>query len=272
MRIAYGSDLHLEYGPLSALGMPEADALVLAGDICVAREFIGWPSSEGPVAISEATLVRAFFERVCATYPQVLYVLGNHEHYHCDIAQTLTVLREAFKDLPNLHILSNSSMAIPAPNGRLVHFYGGTMWTHITNPLLALGARRLIADYEVISDGPRRLLKTERTDQLFKDFVQGLDEFLGQYQESPKVVISHHAPSSLSIAPRFEGSPLNPFFYQDMSERILDSQNLNVWIHGHMHDPVHYQLGHTQVRANPRGYPRERPGLQYAFELVNVPS
>jgi len=39
-----------------------------------------------------------------------------------------------------------------------------------------------------------------------------------------------------------------------MEDFILDNENIKVWVHGHMHDPVDYMIGETRVLANPRGY------------------
>jgi hypothetical protein len=39
-----------------------------------------------------------------------------------------------------------------------------------------------------------------------------------------------------------------------MSEFILDFPNIKYFLHGHMHDPVSYNIGTTRVVSNPRGY------------------
>ena len=67
MKIAYCSDLHLEFADLILTNDENADVLVLAGDICVAKHF---------------TKKLEFFQKVSEEFPKVLYVIGNHEHYH----------------------------------------------------------------------------------------------------------------------------------------------------------------------------------------------
>jgi hypothetical protein len=47
---------------------------------------------------------------------------------------------------------------------------------------------------------------------------------------------------------------MNGGYASDLSEDILDNENIRVWVHGHMHDPVDYKIGETRVLANPRGY------------------
>ena len=40
LRIALASDIHLEFGPITLNNDENADVLVLAGDICVAKHFV----------------------------------------------------------------------------------------------------------------------------------------------------------------------------------------------------------------------------------------
>jgi hypothetical protein len=47
---------------------------------------------------------------------------------------------------------------------------------------------------------------------------------------------------------------MNGGYASDLSEFVLDHENIKVWVHGHMHDPVDYVIGGTRVVSNPRGY------------------
>ena len=67
------------------------------------------------------------------------------------------------------------------------------------------------------------------------------------------VVITHHAPTSRSVAPRFEGDPCNAAFASDL-EGVIAQYQPPLWIHGHMHNPVDVALGETRVLCNPAGY------------------
>jgi len=90
---------------------------------------------------------------------------------------------------------------------------------------------------------------------------------------SATVVVTHHAPSSLSMDPIYEGSELNPCFYSDLPESFFQCAAL--WIHGHSHSSADYQHHRTRVIANPRGYARRNgtvenehfdPGLVVTLE------
>ncbi|WP_235089352.1 hypothetical protein [Chromobacterium sp. Beijing] len=69
--------------------------------------------------------------------------------------------------------------------------------------------------------------------------------------EKKRVVITHHLPSTLSVAPRFQTDQLSPAFASRLDPLV---ELADVWIHGHTHDSFDYQLGKCRVVCNPRGY------------------
>ena len=75
--------------------------------------------------------------------------------------------------------------------------------------------------------------------------------------ELPDIVVTHHAPSAMSIAPRFKNFPDTDFFHSRLENLILDV-NPKLWVHGHVHDSFDYELGDTRVVCNPLGYPFEK--------------
>ena len=66
------------------------------------------------------------------------------------------------------------------------------------------------------------------------------------------VVVTHHGPSSQSVAPMYSGSPLNPCFSSELPPGFFAVPAL--WIHGHTHASLDYRHHRTRVVANPRGY------------------
>ena len=66
------------------------------------------------------------------------------------------------------------------------------------------------------------------------------------------MVVTHHAPSPRSIAPRFSGDTLNPAFASDLTD--LMGSGVQLWVHGHMHQSHDYIERGTRVICNPRGY------------------
>lgn len=65
------------------------------------------------------------------------------------------------------------------------------------------------------------------------------------------VVVTHHGPHPLSIAPRFVGNALNAGFVSDLTPLMAGA---DLWLHGHVHDSFDYRVGACRVVANPAGY------------------
>lgn len=73
------------------------------------------------------------------------------------------------------------------------------------------------------------------------------------------IVVTHHAPSLQSVDPKYQKPPYNEYnccFVTDLDPIIEHFQPL-YWIHGHVHDYFNYNVGKTQIIANPFGYPHE---------------
>jgi hypothetical protein len=69
------------------------------------------------------------------------------------------------------------------------------------------------------------------------------------------VIITHHAPTSVSIADHYKHDRLmNGAYYSDLSDFILDHPQIKYWTHGHMHNSSDYMVGDCRVICNPRGY------------------
>ena len=89
--------------------------------------------------------------------------------------------------------------------------------------------------------------------------------FLNREVKQGDIVITHHLPSELSIAPQYKRDTLNRFFCHDMTNFILDRKP-SIWIHGHTHNSFDYTLGSTRIICNPAGYMGEN--RQFKFDLL----
>lgn len=256
MKIDYCSDLHLEMAPVT---LPGGDVLILAGDICEGRELI---KDFNSVSISEEYTPGEykhryvdFFFTECKKYNQVFYVMGNHEFYHSRFDK---LYDELITVLPtNVTLLEQDY----AEYGGVV-FMGSTLWTN-ANKMCAMTIHTLkqrMADYkhikyhDVVKDVYHKLTP-EVTVAKHTKTVASMKQWLPKLQDKPVVVISHHAPSAMSVAPEYRGEHyLNGGYYSDLSELILDNQNIKFWVHGHVHNQFDYEIGTTRVLCNPRGY------------------
>ena len=82
MKIAIASDVHLEFGPIVFENTGGADVLILSGDICVAKDLL---EHDSPMPTEKSQRLHEFFYNCCNKFPHVVYVVGNHEHYHYDL-------------------------------------------------------------------------------------------------------------------------------------------------------------------------------------------
>ena len=261
MKLYVTSDLHLEFGDLLIPNHDSVDVLILSGDILVARD-LDRPDERGD-------RVQGFLRHVSEQYPNVIMVMGNHEHYHGDFAQTKGLIQGHLDrlELRNVHVLERESRDIGG-----YRFLGGTLWTDFNrgDPLTRLDAEARMSDYHQVRNSAAgyRKLRTEDTlwaHRAMLEFVtQEIDQRRAAGDHSPRViVVGHHAPSRASTHPRYRGDHhLNGAYSSNLEEFILDRPEIALWTHGHTHEDFDYQIGTTRVVCNPRGYHGYEPRAQ----------
>lgn len=245
MRILQLSDLHLEFEDFRPRA--KADILMLNGDICVAEYLNKSPDSK---YFALGQRFRSFFEYARNRYQHVLYIAGNHEHYTGRFDRTVQTLRREF---PEILILDNDYVDIGD-----YRFIGSTLWTDLNkqNPLTMVMIKDYMADYKIINkkDGNtyRKLIPQ---DTIREHYISKLTISNKCMDHDNIIVMSHHAPSHLSIDEAFKDEfHGNGGYYSDLSEFILDRPQIKLWTHGHMHSSKDYYIGNTRVVCNPRGY------------------
>jgi len=281
MKIALASDIHLEFGDLFLKNEENAEVLILSGDICTAKVFKHKPK--------ERAMVKDFFKRCSFQFPHVVYVMGNHEHYDFDIANTYDRLKAELADLPNIHLLEKETW-----EHNDTTFVGGTLWTDMNkgDSLTLWHCGQRVNDFQLITNSNRKThhknvvyaknpdgsgvnlkdaggnLVIERVDHYEKasrwspedsmnDHKKMVDyiDIITQDKTKKYVVCTHHAPTPLSIAEWYKHDTLmNGAFHSDLSDFILDREQIKLWTHGHMHNSSDYMVGETRVVCNPRGY------------------
>ena len=236
------SDLHIEFNEneyhLSEMDGDNETILVLAGDICVGVKLKKY---------------LYFFEDVNKRFLKVIYILGNHEYYKSNLPTLLGKLESGLEHLKNIIILNNSHYDIDG-----IRFIGGTLWTDFDkgNPMATFDAQRYMYDYVCIRTGsvsePWKR-KFRPADSISEHFKTKNYIFKNLSDSLKNVVVSHHAPSKLSVDDRYVDDSLNSAYHSNLEYDILDSE-ISLWIHGHMHSSKDYMIGDTRVVLNPRGY------------------
>lgn len=284
MKIAVVSDIHLEFGDLDFDNTDGAEVLILSGDICVAKDMVQ-PDPHGIMGEHyRSNRYQAFFERCSERFPHVIYVLGNHEHYHGDYAKTLEHLRNCLSRLTNLHIMEKETLTI----GDTV-FVAGTLWTDMNqgDPQTLGHMKGYMNDFRIIGDS-RALVHFKDSDGNFhtrvskwspeasvtehKAMLHVIKTTVEADPTARYVVVGHHAPSKLSTKPRYQHDVLvNGAYSSSLDGFILDHPQIKLWTHGHTHDVFDYMIGSTRVVCNPRGYDgHEERATQWQLITVDV--
>jgi predicted phosphodiesterase len=233
MKIALCSDLHLEFADIDLQNTENAEVLILSGDICVASK---WDED-----------IKQFFTSCSERFPHVIYLMGNHEHYHGDFLETEKILRSYLAEFSNIYFLEKETKTIND-----VTFIGGTLWTDMNNedPLTLYQIRGTMNDFRIIKN-----FSPEKSVDEHKKMLEYIRIGVKGLFNKKFVVVGHHAPSKSSTHPRYADETLiNGAYSSNLNEFIIDNPQIKLWTHGHTHEPFDYMIGETRVTANPRGY------------------
>ncbi|TYP65328.1 metallophosphoesterase family protein [Stutzerimonas stutzeri] len=163
----------------------------------------------------------------------VLYVPGNHEFYSGHLTYTLVTMRSAARD-GRVQVMNMHEAVIGG-----VRFLGCTMWT----------------DYAALV---QESIKTR----------SWLRSKLDEPFDGKTVVITHRAPSLRSLADSPDAGTLLDAAYANDCEDLLGGERVALWLHGHSHFAVDYEIRGTRVVCNPRGYPSEETGFDPKLVLT----
>jgi len=237
------SDIHLEFGAyeVPTLDTDKETILLLAGDIHV------------KTGIIKKDWIKNLSER----FHDIVYILGNHEHYRSSIDVTANKIKLALSELgmTNVHVLDNDVFKIP---GHQIKIVGGTCWTDFNkgHPVTMWTAQTKMSDYKYIrhNQHSRKLHPNVIIGEHLK-FKTFLIEELKKDPDYQVIVMTHHAPHSLSTSKIYDNDYHdNGAYHSDLSEIILDYHEIKYWFHGHMHNSSNYDIGQCKVICNPRGY------------------
>ena len=284
MKLAITSDVHLEFGDLYLHNDQKADVLILSGDILVASDLKTWLYDESAMLVAATSSQKAradrffnFIRHCLDEFNQVVFVMGNHEHYHGDYAETAKIIKDTYGQFNNFHFLDNNSVWIND-----VLFFGGTLWTdfngedpktmrsiqHMMNDFNCVkNSRRMVSYKSSVEDpeNPEQFINVTKErvatftpeDALeeHKDFLNKLQKLIEENPVQKTVVVGHHAPSRLSTHPRYAHDRImNGGYSSYLDNIILDNPQIKLWTHGHTHEDFDYMIGSTRIVCNPRGY------------------
>jgi hypothetical protein len=285
MKIAICSDVHLEFGQLELQNTQNAEVLILSGDICTAVDL---RVTDSILSSAKTDRYLEFFTACSRNFPHVVYVMGNHEHYHGDFATSIGYLKDALKPFTNIHVLDKEVFTL----GDYV-FLGGTLWTDMNNEdeMTMNHVSRRMNDFQICKNSLREVSFRTQEPTLDENGVQKVDadnkpmyhavfktreaylspsdavedhkamlKFIEEtYDNIPRwktvVVCTHHAPSKGSEHPRYKHDQLmNGAYNSRLDQFIMDRPGIKLWTHGHTHEDFDYMIKSCRVVCNPRGY------------------
>ena len=227
MNLQIVSDLHLEFGALQ-LSVENTDVLIAAGDIDVGEAGLKWLQQFN-----------------CP----VIYVAGNHEYWGEDLNRFTRHLIQGVRG-GNVHYLENSTVVL-----KNIRFLGCTLWTDYNNAdSLVMDEMLLVMnDFRYISNGTRAL----QPHDLIKVNAQSrawLEQQLRLPFAGKTVVVTHHAPLMRSW--HYGRNTMIQYAYCNDLSALMDryQREIDLWVHGHVHETFDYVAQGVRVVCNPRGY------------------
>jgi predicted phosphohydrolase len=219
-----------------------------------------------------------WLRRMSKRFKYIVFVLGNHDYWGLSLQRAPE--KAALHGIPNVHFLEQSSVVLDQ-----VKFLGGTLWTdykggdpHITTAIPQI----MVADHTKITFGRDKNRRRLRVADLFEVHRQTkryiANNAVRDTPEQKVVVVTHMAPSFQSVSPMYHTASdyiANFAYFSDLDKFVLQYQkNIDLWFHGHMHNPCDYTIGSVRVLNNPVGYMSETTGydpwLRIDVDTLNV--
>jgi len=254
------SDLHLEFNDNVVINNAGADILCLAGDIGLAAHLHRNNEKDEPY--------RRFFDHVSKEFDQVLYVMGNHEHYSGRWNDTAAWIRQALEPWSNITLMDNMWL-----NFGRIRIVGTSLWTDLNkgDPLTMMSMPQMMNDYRAVTihrNGIYHKLRPVDTVEEHRRSLELIKMAVEQW-DGDVVVLGHHAPSRQSIHERYRNDHImNGAFCSDLDDLILSQPKIKVWICGHVHHRHWYHIGETLCVCNPHGYPLEAAAYKTYTPLI----
>lgn len=251
MRLQYCSDLHLEFpsnksylenNPIT----PHGDILILAGDI---------------IPFTAIDHAKAFFDFTADNFEHTYWIPGNHEYYHCDIAQRSNTFQENIR--PNVTLLNNT--AVEHEGVRLLF---STLWSRI-DEAKAFVIQKSMADFRLIRHHDQKL-SVDTYNAMHQACHTFLATELNTPTDKPTVVVSHHVPTALNYPEKYRHSELNSAFMVELHD-LIATTNASHWIHGHSHEVVpNFTIGNTVLTSNQLGYIQYNEHLAFTNRTITL--
>jgi predicted phosphohydrolase len=220
--------------------------LVLAGDIWNRLHHLVYVTSSGDNWI---TLLAKRFRAV-------IFLHGNHDYWGNDLSSMDSDALKLVSDTCplNVHLLYNSHIDLDG-----FRFVGAPLWTDFQrgDPRVLMRWREMMKpDSMLIFCNDLKITAEDVYRKHQESLLSIVDGLESMPNDMKAIVVTHMAPLRQSVHPRYHNyrdDLINPYYYSDLSEVILDHKPW-MWIHGHMHHTDTYLFDETMVVLNAKGY------------------
>lgn len=249
MKLQLASDIHLHLNKTFDFESYDSDILVLAGDI--------WSGTRG-IEFAESLAERHG--------KPVIYLAGNHEYYGHNYNQLQESLRLRAKNSQNVFFLNNDVFYYED-----VRFIGTTLWTdykldgRYKQADVMLIVENVLSDHRYIKFGTDGFFTTKHALMLHNAARNFLQVELDKPWDGKTVVITHHAPSLKCAHPDYQLDQMAGAFISDCEALV---HKADVWLFGHTHANVDFQIGKCRVVSNQVGYEREEIPVAFRPKLL----
>lgn len=196
----------------------------------------------------------AFHETCQKMGKPYVFVLGNHDFYH----ENMTEVYQAIKKLKLNCLFEGQTFEFGGWT-----FVGGTLFSNFRKNRLSpfehkafrILSENNVADFHYILDYQPNSKQVRRlTGEDYCHFFERQLSWIKQFRNQPNtVVITHFPPSAVCQDSQYDGSPLNPYFIND-----IDVHGFKYWFSGHTHSAINTVYQGCQLVINPLGYPNEQ--------------
>ena len=187
-----------------------------------------------------------------------VFVLGNHEPWHRDLAEArAAACRAAYRH--GITLLDDDEAACAG-----VRFVGGTLWA---DGELAGKARapRLVTGEQIYVDCRRSARWITNADEaaLHRETRDVIATVLSRpHDDRPVVVVTHHAPHPLCLPPAYRTGWVAGNAASNLSY-LTDAGLAELWVHGHVHHSIDLvRPGGTRIVCSPAGPRFSNPDFQ----------
>lgn len=227
MKVQILSDIHVEFHGDGGRAFVESrdprgvDVLIVAGDLALARD---------------ESLERTI-EGLCARYPHVIFVAGNHEYYGTNRQRVTDVLEGLEDRLRNFSWLEDGDIVVGGQR-----FVGSTLWFPRHPDGNDAVYTRFLNDFQRI----------ERFEEWVYDVNRASAAFLAAVVRPTDIVVTHHLPHPACNHAKWANDPLTRFFVSPLPDELVSRPRL--WVFGHTHDSMWTTIGGCRMVSNPFGY------------------